>query len=186
MKKLTWTIVIVFLVFAGPVTAQFYRYIDQKGNLRFTDDYNKVPVEQRANIREYHETGKGSSSPSRETLMETEKAQTPDAQSSVSSSIGLVATAADGTISLKEFRTQIEKMKEQLDAEYMTLAKEKDTLAQKRDLKKTREELAAYNKSVDAFNQRAENYETMSGKLSKLVDEYNAYVVEKNKRYLKP
>ena len=186
MKKLTWTIVIVFLVFAGPVTAQFYRYIDQKGNLRFTDDYNKVPFEQRANIYKYHESGKDSPSPSRETVMEKDKAQTPDAQSSISSSIGLVATAADGTISLKEFRTQIEKMKEQLDTEYLTLAKENDTLAQKRDLKKTREELAAYNKSVDAFNQRAENYEQMSGKLSKLVDEYNAIILEKNAKYKKP
>jgi len=186
MKKLTWTIVIVFLALAGPVAAQFYRYIDQKGNLRFTDDYNKVPVEQRANIREYHETGKGSASPSRETVTETEKAQTPSTESSVSPTIGLVATADDGTISLKEFRTQIEKMKEQLDAEYLTLAKEKDTLAQKRDLKRTREELAAYNTSVDAFNQRAENYEQMSGKLSKLVDEYNGLVLEKNAKYKKP
>jgi Domain of unknown function (DUF4124) len=186
MKKLTWTIVIVFLALAGPVAAQFYRYIDQKGNLRFTDDYNKVPVEQRANIREYHETGKGSASVSRETVTETERAQTPGAESSVSPTIGLVATADDGTISLKEFRTQIEKMKEQLDAEYLTLAKEKDTLAKKRDLKKTREELAAYNKSVDAFNQRAENYEKMSSKLSTLVDEYNAFVLEKNAKYLKP
>jgi len=186
MKKLTLTIAIVFLVFAGPVTAQFYRYIDRNGNLRFTDDYNKVPVEQRANIREYHESGKGSASPSIETLTETEKTQTTDAESSASPTFGLVATADDGTISLKDFRTQIEKMKEQLDAEYLTLAKEKDILAQKRDLKRTQEELAAYNKSVDAFNQRAENYEQMSGKLSKLVDEYNALVSEKNAKYLKP
>jgi hypothetical protein len=186
MKKLTWTIVIVFLVFGGPVAAQFYRYIDHKGNLRFTDDYNKVPVEQRANIREYHETGKGSASPFKETVTETEKAQTPSAESSVTPTIGLVATADDGTISLKEFRTQIDKMKELLDAEYLTLAKEKDTLAQKRDLKKTRKELAAYNTSVDAFNQRAENYEKMSGKLSKLVDEYNNLVLEKNAKYQKP
>ena len=123
MKKLTWTIVIVFLALAGPVAAQFYRYIDHKGNLRFTDDYNKVPVEQRANIREYHESGKGSASPSRETMKETEKAQPPGPESSATPTIGLVATADDGTISLKEFRTQIEKMKELLDAEYLTLAK---------------------------------------------------------------
>jgi uncharacterized protein (DUF342 family) len=186
MKKIAWTIAIVFLVFAGPVTAQFYRYIDQNGNLRFTDDYNKVPVEQRANIQKYHEAGKGSASPSRETVTETEKAKKPGAQSSVPPTIGLVATAADGTVSLKEFQAQIEKMKEQLEAEYLTLAKEKNTLAQKRDLKKTREELAAYNTSVDAFNQRAENYEKMSGKLKNLVDEYNAFVLEKNAKYQKP
>ena len=81
MKKLTLTIAIVFLVFAGPVTAQFYRYIDRNGNLRFTDDYNKVPVEQRASIREYHESGKGPASPSIETVTETEKTQTTGAES---------------------------------------------------------------------------------------------------------
>ena len=35
---------IVFLALAGPVAAQFYRYIDQKGNLRFTDDYIKPAI----------------------------------------------------------------------------------------------------------------------------------------------
>jgi len=60
MKKLTWTIVLIFLLLAGPVTAQFYRYIDQNGNLRFTDDLNKVPTEQRVTIRGYHEAGETS------------------------------------------------------------------------------------------------------------------------------
>jgi len=54
MKKLTWTIVIIFLLLAGPVTAHYYRYIDKGGHLRFTDDLTKVPAEQRIIIRENH------------------------------------------------------------------------------------------------------------------------------------
>jgi hypothetical protein len=186
MKKLTWTILVVFLVFAGPVTAQFYRYVDQNGNLRFTDDYNKVPVEQRGNIREYQESFKDPDTSSKESVTETKRSQETGTESSVNPTFGVVATADDGTISLKEFRTQIEKMKEQLEAEYLTLSKEKDTLAKKRDLKKSREELAVYNKSVDGFNQRAENYEKMSSQVSKLVDDYNALILEKNAKLQKP
>ena len=41
MNKITSVIVALFLVLAVPVTAQFYRYIDKDGNLRFTDDLNR-------------------------------------------------------------------------------------------------------------------------------------------------
>ena len=53
MNKITSVIVALFLVLAAPVTAQFYRYIDKDGNLRFTDDLNRVPVEQRTSAYEY-------------------------------------------------------------------------------------------------------------------------------------
>ena len=186
MKKLTWPIVIIFLIFALPVTAQFYRYVDKNGNLHFTDDLNKVPAEQRSNIRKYNEPETGSAPSSKEAVTEKETPPATSAESSVSQMHGAVATAADRTVSLEELRTRVEKMKEQLEAEYLTLAKGKDALAKGRTSKRTREELVAYNKSVDAFNQRAENYDKMSSQLSKLVDEYNAYVLEKNAKYQKP
>jgi len=77
-------------------------------------------------------------------------------------------------------------MKGQLEAEYLRLAKEKDALVKDRTSIKTREELVGYNKSVDAFNQRAENYDKMSSQLTKLVEEYNAYVLEEKPKNQKP
>ena len=186
MKKLTWTIVIIFLLLAGPVTAQFYRYIDKNGDLRFTDDLSKVPAGQRANMRKYNEPETGSVPSSKEAVRAIEKSPATSAEPSANHVQGAAETAADGTVSIEELRARIEKMKGQLEAEYLTLAKEKDTLAKGKDSKRTREELVGYNKSVDAFNQLAENYEKRSSQLRKLADEYNAYVIDKKEKYQKP
>ena len=186
MKKLTWTIVIVFLLLAGPVTAQYYRYIDKDGNLRFTDDLTKVPAEQRIIIRENHKPETGPAPSSKEAVREMEKSPATSPESSSNRVQAAAAAAADGTVSLEELRVRIEKMKEQLEAEYLALAREKDALAKGKDSKRTREELVGYNKSVHAFNQRAENYEKMCSQLSKLADEYNAHVLEEKPKYQKP
>jgi hypothetical protein len=186
MKKLTWTIVLIFLLLAAPVTAQFYRYIDQNGNLRFTDDLNKVPADQRATIRGYHEAGKDPALSSPETAPEPAKPPAAKAGLNEDQTKNILSTREDGTVFNEELRRRIDKMIEQLEAEYLALTKGKDALARSRDSMKSREELAAYNKSVDAFNQRAENYEKMSSKLKKLVDEYNALVLEKNTKSKKP
>jgi len=178
MKKLTWTIVIIFLLLAGPVTAQFYRYIDKNGDLRFTDDLSKVPAGQRANMRKYNEPETGPAPSSKEAVRAIEKSPATSAEPSANHPQGAAAAAANGTVSLEELRARIEKMKGQLEAEYLRLAKEKDALVKGRASIKTREELVGYNKSVDAFNQRAENYDKMSSQLTKLVEEYNAYVLE--------
>ena len=186
MKKLTWTIVPIFLLLAGPVTAQFYRYTDQNGNLRFTDDLNKVPAEQRATIRGYREAGKDSAPFSPETAPEAAKPPAAKAGPNEDQTKNVFSKGADGAVSNEELRGRIDKMIEQLEAEYLALNKGKNTLASSRDSMKSREELAAYNKSVDAFNQRAENYEKMSSQLKNLVDEYNALFPEKNTKSKKP
>lgn len=176
MKKLTWTIVIIFILLAGPVAAQFYRPFDEDAYLRFTDARDKAPAKKCANIREYGRPGAGLPFPLIDRVADIENSRVADAEPSENKMFGLLATHPDGTISLKDFRTQIEKMKETLEAEYLALAQERNGLAIKGDLNRGREELVVYNESVDAFNQWAENYEKMRIKLSKLVDEYNTFL----------
>jgi hypothetical protein len=180
MKKLTWTIVLIFLLPAAPATAQFYRYIDQNGNLRFTDDLNKIPAEQRANIHEYREPGKGPAPSSGVTVPGAATPPAAKAEPNKGQMKDAASTGAAGAGSNEELRTRIEKTIEQLEAEYLSLTKEQEALAKGRHTIKSREELAAYNRSVDAFNQRAQNYEKMSSRLNKLIDKYNALVPEKN------
>jgi hypothetical protein len=186
MKKRIGTIFIFFLLLAAPVTAQFYRYTDQNGNLRFTDDLNKVPAEQRESIREYRGSATGSATFSRESGTEIEASQRAGAQPNENQVFGSLATAPAATVSLKELRTQIEKMKEQAEAEYLALVNEKEILAKQWNSRMTQEDLAAYNNSVDEFNQRAINYERMSSALSEMADEFNAIVLEKNIKYQRP
>ncbi len=56
MKGLTGAILIAAMVFAGPAFAEFYRYLNQQGQVRFTDDINQVPQDQRAAARSYPES----------------------------------------------------------------------------------------------------------------------------------
>ena len=56
MKYLKIFIIISFLMFSVSAAAEFYKYVDEEGNTRFTDDINQVPEAQRAKIRSYIES----------------------------------------------------------------------------------------------------------------------------------
>jgi hypothetical protein len=69
MKLCVGVALVVSLAIAGPAWAQFYKYLDKHGNVRFTDDINQVPENQRVKARSYVEsepTAPFSTSPIRE------------------------------------------------------------------------------------------------------------------------
>jgi hypothetical protein len=181
MNKITSVIVALFLVLAVPVTAQFYRYIDKDGNLRFTDDLNRVPVEQRTRASEYKGFKPVSPALPEDTPPAEKQEIKPKTTVPDPAVIGsVVQSAPQATVSLGDLRAQIEKMKSHLDLEYQALTQEREDLAKNREQVKTIEEIALSNKLVDAFNQRAEKYEKTSEQLRNLVVEYNTLVFEKN------
>jgi hypothetical protein len=53
MKYLKIFVLISFILFSVNASAEFYKYTDEDGNVRFTDDINQVPEEQRSKIRSY-------------------------------------------------------------------------------------------------------------------------------------
>ena len=46
--KLILCMFVVF--FAFPAASEIYKYVDEYGNTHFTDDFSKVPVEQRPTV----------------------------------------------------------------------------------------------------------------------------------------
>ena len=56
MKLINLLVCILFVLFSASAAAQFYKYVDEEGNTRFTDDINLVPVDQRKNIESYTES----------------------------------------------------------------------------------------------------------------------------------
>ena len=56
MKALAIAIWAVTLFSAAPTLAQFYRYVDANGHVRFTDNINQVPEKQRVAARSYVES----------------------------------------------------------------------------------------------------------------------------------
>ena len=55
MNLIKLFICIIFIFFSTTVSAEFYKYVDENGNTCFTDDFNKVPEDQRAGLKGYEE-----------------------------------------------------------------------------------------------------------------------------------
>jgi len=64
-----WAIPMILLAFSVPASGQFYKYTDEDGVVRFTDDLSKIPKDQREDIPAYWESREAE----REAATETEK-----------------------------------------------------------------------------------------------------------------
>lgn len=174
---------VIGLVFAGQATAQFYKYIDKQGYVRFTDDINRVPEDQRSRLRSYTES-QGAPAPASEPDdgPETQPGSVPGPLAAPASPQD---SAADNHEALESAHLRIQEMKKNLDVEYQALLKEKETLSKERDTPKTREETVDYNKRIQTFNQNAAKFENRSDELRKMVDDYNLRVIEGNSNTMK-
>ncbi len=176
-----WTIIMVLLIglaVAAPASAQFYKYMDKQGNVRFTDNINQVPENQRNHIHSY---AAASSDAADATVSEggvEKKSAGGNAADEAPAEAVLAASVAEDP--LDSSRTRLEAMKKQIDADYQALASEKEALGKEKEVPKTRQQATDYNKRVEAFNQRASDYEARSKELRKQVEAYNARVIEEN------
>jgi hypothetical protein len=173
MKAIALAVALVVLLLVTPAVAQFYRYVDAGGHVRFTDDINQVPEKQRAAARKYVESRTVSAEPA-ETL-----ATAPG------SPAGAAPAPAAGDPPA-EMKDRMEDLKKQVDAQYQALVKQKEELSKEKDTTKTRQQVMEYNKRVEAFNQAAGDYEARSGELRKTLEDYNARVLEENAKAAKP
>ena len=48
MKFIKFILCLSIILFAFPATSEIYKYVDENGDIHFTDDFNRVPVEQRS------------------------------------------------------------------------------------------------------------------------------------------
>ncbi|MEA3438311.1 MAG: DUF4124 domain-containing protein, partial [Thermodesulfobacteriota bacterium] len=56
MNLIKLFICLIIIFFSTTVSAEFYKYVDSNGNTCFTDDFNKVPEDQRAGLKGYEES----------------------------------------------------------------------------------------------------------------------------------
>ena len=50
MKFIKFILCLSIILFAYPAASEIYKYVDENGDIHFTDDFSKVPVEQRSAI----------------------------------------------------------------------------------------------------------------------------------------
>lgn len=193
MKALVFVLVGLMALAAAPARAEFFRYVDGQGRVRYTDDINQVPEAQRGRAKSYAES-KSPSAPGTpvEEAAPKQEAASPDAAPKPEAAGPDAAPVAEkppaageeAAPPADETRAQIEALRKELDSEFQALTAEKAALAKEKETRKSREEITAFNKKIEAFNQRAERYEQQGGELKRLVHEYNVRLAEESGKAL--
>lgn len=167
MKKptLAFFLIIMFL-FATPLYAEIYKYTDENGQKRWTDDLSQVPKEQRAAAQRIETEAE------RPEKAKTGKAEETQTESIPETKAGLSDTGAAGETD-ELSRKALEKEKTELDRLYQQLMEERKQLEQftpePRDLKAQAEK----NDRIIAFNNKTEQYEARLAKFNEKINAFN-------------
>ncbi len=148
---------------AGNLSAEYYRYTDKNGNLRFTDNLADVPEDQRKKVKAFQEIQSPPAPLPQENAASGRKDTTSDTDQ----------TTYDAGIRAKA--KELDTMKAELDAMFEELQKERNALdKEKPGPNATREEIKAYNEKVRELNAKIEQYRKKRDEFKQKVNEYNA------------
>ena len=166
---------LVFLVFTGAASADFYKYVDEKGNVHFTDDFNQVPADQRKQVREYEE------------YRQPEPAKGPQEKSEPAGEPGVDETAAsdtrdeDQSLDFDKQLKALDQRKAELAVEYETLLQENAHLNEMKKTVKNRTDADQYNESVRKLNAKLREHDRKRKEFFTDVENYKARVGQENK-----
>lgn len=152
------------LVYAFPATAEFYRYEDAHGNTIYTDDYSKVPPDQREGVDIYNE------SYSRPTTNADEKALEKTGEEN---------DAANENTEDNSQRARLQNQEQALAKEFDELTAERNTLDKVKKTAVSKSQIKEYNKKVVEFNARIKAYEEKRDAHTIEVNKFNESMLEK-------
>lgn len=169
MDKIKYLAFITVLLFCFPVSADIYKYTGSDGKAYYTDDYNKVPKNQRAKAKEY--IGYESDSGGAESGIIQKAEQGGDTQDLKEEKQGKKSEAAKTDVSDKA-RDDLKKKKLELEDEYHAIEKEREELERLKGELKTNQQKLQYNSRVQEYNEKIKTY---SSKMKSLVSETESY-----------
>ena len=137
-----------------PVFAEFYKYKDANGVLRFTDNLLEVPRDQREKIQTYKEV------------------VTPEPEPDISD-----AQKEDAALKNQNNRAeQINSEREVLEQSFKALDAERKSLLESPPSPQEQEAYETHKKRIEAFNARIKAYEEQRKMFQAKVDAYNAEI----------
>ena len=171
MKWIKLAGVVFCLLFTVSASAEFYKYHDKNGNVHFTDDFNKVPPDQRAAVKGYEEI--------KATKEEEKKPAVAEPQAAADKGASDAANKK-GKYDLNSKIKGLDKRKTELADEYESLMKENEAIAKMRKAVKTPADAQRYNETVKALHKKLKEHDKKRKAFYADVEEYNATVAELN------
>ncbi len=165
MKQKIILLNIIFLFFVATTSySEFYKYRDENGAIRYTDNLAEVPQDQREGIDAYdavEDYQRPTPQPAPEETEATEEEQQEDTQPTMS--------AAERQKMFQELTEE----RNALDAEYAEIQETKSALnAEKANVKKA-SQLREYNEKVLELNTRIEAYDQKRAAYEEKVKSFN-------------
>jgi hypothetical protein len=160
--------VILIVMAVSTSGAEYYKYTDKNGNVRFTDDLSQVPMDQRAGVQSYIEIQPPSEPPS---------VSPPKADSDVQPTTQAPTAEA---AQLQKTREALMQRKTALDAEYQKLMDEKSKIDAERAAARSKARINTYNKKVAEFNEKIKRFEEKRSIYQQDMERFNADVQKHN------
>ena len=199
MRSIVVLFAMVFF-FSILANAQIYRYTDEEGVVRFTDDLAQVPPDQRPKTEQYQEydtdstqvdeagaagekSGRGEaaedSSPD-----EQEAAVSPGSEDAAVQDVEAQdVESQEGEYDFETNYKRLEQEREDLAKEYETMLQEKAALEEEQKLeegeKLSESEIAKRNEKIREFNERVKEYRKKREQFEKQKADYNTRAVKK-------
>lgn len=160
------------LLFASPVFAEIYKYLDENGKKRWTDDLSQVPKEQRPSAQRMETV--------EETTVETvtEKVEKNQPGSRVGTKAAIQDTDESSEIT-ELSRKALEKEKTDLDIQYQQLLEEKKQLEQIKPEALSFNDRAKLNMKISAYNGKTEKYDAQLNAFNEKIKAYNQKIMSK-------
>ncbi len=141
MNLIKLFIFLIIVFFSTTVSAEFYKYVDENGNTHFTDDFNKVPEDQRAGLKGYEESESDSDTNTVENKAVKENKVRDDNENQEY---------------LEKFHDRLNNTRLQLLEEHEEIQKEREQNIEDRKNAKTTEDAWKTNERIKKLNKRQE------------------------------
>ena len=174
MKWLKIIIPLVSLVFVSAAAAEFYKYYDSSGNVHFTDDFNKVPENQRDNVKGYDEY-------QQEKEESSTAAQDPASQESMTGHSNSDKSEDGKKVDFDSDLNILDQRKAELAREYESLMQENAQLAALKKTVKNKSDADIYNERVRKLNESLKEHDLKRKQFFSDVEDYNARIAQENK-----
>ena len=149
-------IALFMLTTAVSASAEIYKYRDANGVLRFTNNLQEVPQDQREKVQSYHEIETKADPTEGSPQQQAAEPQADDA--------------------LEQEEESLREEKELLDAEFAKLEGERKMLVELSQKDRSDEEDAEFRRHIESFNARTKAYDEKLKVFEDKVSKYNAKV----------